>query len=316
MNTILQKKISVITVTYNSVKEIAACIDAVIAPPDPRIEMLVIDNASADGTVDFLRDKYHGRAQLTCVFNDENVGFARGCNQGVLATTGEYILLLNPDTRAPMDQILKLAEFLDQHQDVGIVGPKIVDEHGITQESYGYDLTPMNEIVGKLMYSRYLENIPGIRSWKERRLVKDHEMDVGWIGGACTMIRRNLLDKVGGIDPAYFFSHADMIDMGKSVRNLGYRVVLYPDVIIVHEGSKSIVSNRDIVLKRAYQGTLYYFRKYYGNSTVFSVKVIYVLLSMLKAMVSLPLSVIKKDPYRDIGMAHAKKRMANYYRRN
>ncbi len=301
-----EKLISVITITYNSEGEIVNCLDAISNPSDPRIEIVVIDNVSHDATKSLLQHHYGQHPQVQLVFNDENIGFARGCNQGAQLTTGKYILLLNPDTVAHATEVIQLAEYLESHPKVGIVGPKIVDEYGTTQESYGYDLTPWNEIVGKLFYSRYLEIIPGVKKWKDSRLLKDTEMEVGWIGGACTLIRRELYEQVNGIDEAYFLSHADMIDLGKSISKLGYKIVLYPKVSIMHAGSKSIVNNRDMVLQRAYRGTLYFFNKYYGFWTTLIVKIIYVLLSIIKTLVAFPISLVKKEPYRDIAHAHAK----------
>jgi GT2 family glycosyltransferase len=306
MESTQEKLISVITITYNSQDEIVQCVDAVINSGDPRLEMIVIDNVSTDGTIALLQEKYAHTKNVRLVFNDENIGFARGCNQGARLTNGKYILLLNPDTVASGHDILKLAEYLDHHPGVGIVGPKIIDEQGITQESYGMDLTPWNEIVGKLFYSRYLEIIPGVKKWKDGRLLKDAEMEVGWIGGACTLIRRELYERVNGIDEAYFLSHADMIDLGKSISKLGYKIVLYPDIQIVHAGSKSIVNNRDMVLERAYRGTLYFFKKYYGFWTTLLIKIIYIILSCIKASVALPIALFKKDPYYDIARAHFK----------
>lgn len=301
-----KKLISIITITYNSQDEIESCLDAVSVPENDDVEIVVIDNVSTDGTVALLKEKYTHRKNVNIVFNNENVGFARGCNQGAQLTTGKYILLLNPDTIAPITEIMKLADYLESHPKVGIVGPKIVDEQGTTQESYGQDLTLWNEIIGKIFYSRYLEIIPGVKQWKHSRLLQDTEMNVGWIGGACTLIRRELYERVGGIDTAYFLSHADMIDLGKIISNLGYLITLYPQVVIMHAGSKSIVNNRDMVLERAYRGTLYFFKKYYGNPTTFFVKVLYIIMSLGKSFVAFPISLVKRNPYRDIAQAHIK----------
>jgi GT2 family glycosyltransferase len=95
-----------------------------------------------------------------------------------------------------------------------------------------------------------------------------------------------------------------MIDVGKQVREKGFEVVLYPAVEIVHTGSKSVASNRDESLRNSYIGTLYYFKKYYGPGTVLAAKAVYVFLSLTKALIAFPISLFKKDPYRNIAKAH------------
>lgn len=296
--------LSVIVITYNSREEIKACLDAVLTPPNDSIELVVIDNNSPDDTASLLRSVYSSHSQVRLFYNTENTGFARACNQGVGLAMGKYILLLNPDTVAPAHDLLRMVSYMEENPDVGVLGPRIIDEHGVVQESYGYDLTPLQELIGKTLYSKHAEMIPGIRSWKKSQLTRNTVSEVGWIGGACMLMRRELYQEIGGIDPYFFFSHGDMIDLGKRVKDIGYKIVLYPQSEIVHTGSKSVPSNRDEALRSAYLGTLYYFKKYYGKGTVLLVEAIYVISSFFKAFIAFPLSLVQKNPYRGIARAH------------
>lgn len=297
--------LSIIVITYNSANEIAECINALIANSNADIEVIVIDNNSPDGiTAPLLQNTYGTNPLIKLHFNKENTGFARACNQGVQLARGKYISLLNPDTIAPIADILKMADYMEQHPDIGVLGPRIVDEHGVTQESYGNDVTPWQEVLGKIFYSKYAETIPFVRNWKKKKLSKTKISEVGWIGGACLLMSRELYARIDGIDPYFFFSHGDMIDLCKRVKNIGYKVVLYPEIKIVHTGSKSVPSNRDQALRSAYLGTLYMFKKYYGPGTVFLVKTIYVTSSLAKSAIAFPLSLFKKNPYRAIAAAH------------
>ena len=298
--------VSAIVITYNSIQEIQSCLDAVRTPFSNKIELIVIDNVSQDGTQKLLKEKYENTEGVTVIYNDTNVGFAVGCNQGALLAKGEYVLLLNPDTVASAASILEMAQYLDTHQDVGVVGPRIVDEYGVAQESYGAELTPWNEFVGKVLYSKYFEKVPFVKKWKHAQLSTHAVQDVGWIGGACMMIRKDLYLKLGGINTVFFLSYGDMLDFCKRVQIEGYRVVLYPVVQIVHTGSKSVASNRDESLRASYIGTLFYFKKYHARSTIFFVTVVYVSTSLVKALIAFPVSLFKKDPYRSIANAHFK----------
>jgi GT2 family glycosyltransferase len=304
------KILSIIVVTYNSTNEIGECLDALVNTGnnkyDDKFEAIVIDNASADGTFAFLQKNYSNNLLIKLIYNNENTGFALACNQGVNVAQGKYVMLLNPDTVANIESVFELVKYIESVPSVGVVGPRIIDEFGTAQESYGNQLTPKQEIIGKLFYSKYLEVVPFIKKWKHRKLMSTEMVDVGWIGGACMLTRKHLYEKVLGIDKEFFLCHADMIDFCKKVKDLNYRIVLNPKVKIVHKGSKSVVNNRDKVLRVAYAGTLYFFKKYYSKWTVFLVKCIYVTLSLFKALVSFPISIFKPDPFTDIYKAHFK----------
>ncbi len=301
-----QKLVSIIVITYNSIGEISECLDAVLYPFNNDIELIVIDNVSKDGTIELLKQKYSNDKRINLIFNNENTGFARACNQGAAIASGKYLLLLNPDTIAPLSGIVELIHYSESHAEIGMIGPRITDEYGNIQESYGYDLTPKQEFIGKVLYSKHMEVFPFIKKWKKQNLSTSKISEVGWIGGACMLIKRELYTKINGIDLHFFLSHADMIDLGKRIKDLGYKIVLYPKVSIVHKGSKSIVNNRDSVLRIAYGGTLYFFEKYYSKTTVFLIKFLYVIISLIKSIVAFPLSLFKKDPYGDIATAHFK----------
>ncbi len=305
-----EKILSIITVTYNSINEIGECLDALVksAPGiyDDKFEVIVIDNASADGTFTYLEKNYSNNKLVKLIYNNQNTGFALACNQGAQMAQGKYVMLLNPDTVANINAVFELVEYMEGNSDVGIIGPRIIDELGTAQESYGNQLTIKDEFVGKVLYSRYLEIFPFIKKWKHKKLTSNEIAEVGWIGGACMLTQKDLYIKTGGIDKEFFLCHADMIDFAKKVKNLNYKVVLNPLVKIIHKGSKSVVNNRDRVLRVAYAGTLYFFKKYYSPVTVFGVKCLYVTMSLLKALFAFPISIFKPDPYRDIAGAHFK----------
>lgn len=292
--------------TYCSEKEIKACVDAVLLGAPDSVEVIILDNVSPDGTWELINQLYAQHPLVRLVNNTENVGFARGINQLAALAHGEHLLILNPDTVAPYESYAALSRYLDETTEVGVVGPRITDEHGMVQESYGYDLTPYNELVGKVMRSKYAEKIPLVKWMNKRSLERNEIQQVGWIGGACLMVRKSLFDELGGLDTHFFLSHGDMVDFGMRVKKAGHTIVLYPLVSIIHTGSKSVAHDRDRALYEAYDGTLYFFKKHYQGHIVFLVKCVYVITSFAKALVAGIVSLIKKNPYRAIAHAHGK----------
>ena len=298
--------VSVIIITYFSEKEIRACLDAASTTSDDRVETIVIDNCSKDETINILKREYEEKGNVRLVFNEENIGFAKGVNQGAALARGKYVLILNPDTIAPISAILTMVSYMEQHPDVGILGPRITDEYGTAQESYGDDLTPWSEFLGKIVHSKYVERLPFVKKWKEAKLGTKKILTVGWIGGACALMPKELFLSIGGIDTRFFLSHGDMVDIGKKIKLRKLKAVLYPDISIIHTGSKSVAHNREESLRASYIGTLYVFQKYHGAGTVFLAKIVYVTSSLLKTIVAFPISLFKKEPYRSIAKAHFK----------
>ncbi len=306
MESFTQKKTSVLILTYFSEHEIANCLRGILKGSDDRIEVIIIDNNSQDGTRTILKNEFEQYQQVHITYNQENIGFARGVNQAAKAATGDYLLILNPDTIINTDQILHLVDFLQDHPDVGVVGPRIVDEHGMPQESYGDSISIKNEFFGKIFHSKYLEKIKAIAKWKRKTLEKTNIQDVGWIGGACMMIPRKLFQSIGGIDEHFFFSYVDMIDLAVRVKYQGLRIVLDSTISIVHIGSKSVPKNRDKALYETYTGGLYYFKKHHGPVMVLFARIVYAIVSFIKATSAGFVSILKKREYGEIARAHFK----------
>lgn len=301
-----KKRLSIVIVTYNSAKEIGDCLKALEGFDSETVEIIVVDNASQDTTVEFLRQHYAHNPQYRLVFNDINSGFSGGANQCVALANSEVILSINPDTTVSVSSVMSMLDYFEHHPEIGIIGPKITDEYGVPQESYGKDLTPWNELMGKIFQSKYMEIIPWVKKWKREKLDTEKITEVGWIGGACFMMRKEVYQKTGGINQQFFLSHADLIDLSKKVKNLGLKNVLYAPVSVIHTGGKSSVGDKEGALRTSYIGTLFYFETYYGPWTIFFAKGVYVTTSLIKSIIAFPISLFQKNPYRDIANAHFK----------
>lgn len=302
------KKISILILTYFSEHEIVSCLTALCQSQEVgayTYEIIVLDNNSQDATVDRVRELMSQFEDIRLIENAENIGFARGVNQLAKHASGEYLVILNPDTIASRKDIGILIEYLETHPGVGVVGPRIVDEYGTVQETCGSGISIVSEVFGKLLLSKHVESIPYIKPIKRKMLDMQTPRSVGWVGGACLIIRKSLFENLGGIDNHFFFSYVDMIDLCARVRKKNLDVVYVSNVTIVHTGSKSIPSNRVKALIETYKGGLYYFRKHYGLFMMILIGILYVCISCVKSLISYILFIVKrKHVYKDIARSH------------
>jgi len=220
-------RLSIIIVTYNSREEIDDALRA-LRQPRPQIdhEIIVVDNASTDGTATHLRATW---PSVRAIDAGGNIGFAAANNLGVRETSSELVLLLNPDTRAHGPAVDRLVAALDEQRDVAIVGPRIVDAHGRAELSFGRMISPIAELRQKL-----LQRMTGVVDAMTR-----HSRDVDWVSGACLMIRRADLEAVGFLDER-FFMYTEDVDLCTRVRRRGRTVRFLADAQIEHLRGRSV----------------------------------------------------------------------------
>lgn len=224
--------LSVITISTNEAHWLPACLDALREHRgDLRMEVILIDNASTDGTGDLVREQY---PEVRLLRQEVKTGFASNNNWGIANARGRHILLLNPDTRVHRGTLPGLVASMDEHQDVGIAGAKLLNPNGTVQLTCRRFPGPM--AVASRWGERYL---PGwTQRWQDHYLMRefDHEndLDVDWILGAFLLIRRRALAATGlldiGFDPLYY----EDVDLCARMWRQGYRVVYRPDFTITH----------------------------------------------------------------------------------
>jgi N-acetylglucosaminyl-diphospho-decaprenol L-rhamnosyltransferase len=221
-------EISIIIVSFNARADLARCLESLrAAPPRSPHEIVVVDNHSTDGSADEARR----RPDVRLIESETNLGFARANNVGIRASRGANILLLNSDTIVPAGAIDRLLQVLHDHPDAAIVGPRLVDENGRAELSFGGTIGPFNELRQKLRARR--------RGFVERTTRRPHAPD--WVSGACLLVRRADADAVGLIDERYFM-YAEDVDFCSAVRARGRRVLFTPDVEVVHLRGRSALS--------------------------------------------------------------------------
>jgi GT2 family glycosyltransferase len=229
--------------------------------PRAEFEIIVVDNASTDGSVDTIKSSF---PDVKIIANSENLGFSAANNRAVRIAKGQYLFLLNPDTIVYPNSLDTLITFLDDHSDVGACGPKFLGADGQVHFSVGYVPT-----FRALLYGRTFLRSLGIfrRCHKEltaRNLNFEKTAEVEQLSGAALMIRRSVMEEIGSMDENFFMYYED-VDLCLRIRKAGLRIVFVPDSIITHIGGKSteqVSARRRIML---YRSMFIFFRKHRGR---------------------------------------------------
>ncbi|MCP3472149.1 glycosyltransferase family 2 protein [Bradyrhizobium sp. CCGUVB1N3] len=224
-------KISVVVVTYNSLAFIDRCLEPLLGIPDSEIQIIVWDNNSSDGTFQYIRDRY---PKVELRGGADNRGFAAGNNAAFQYCEGEYVLLLNPDAfLKSFDQIRSLASILTENPDAAAAGPMLVNPDGSHQVGdAGWSHTLLNAVGHTLFLHRI---IPGVKSIYLTRpgLLLRELVDVDWICGACLLVRRDIIARVGGLKEEIFMYGED-VEWCERMRGIDRRVLYVPSLQVVH----------------------------------------------------------------------------------
>lgn len=245
--------LAIVIVTYNSVDEIAQCIESLVGHTEPfPTTITVVDNASTDGTADFVRQRWPG---VQVIDAGANLGFARGNNLGIRATKSDYVLLLNPDTVAPPGAIPTLVRGLAAHPDAAIGGARLLNERGFPELSWGPPLGPWNDLKQKLLSSLYHRKVR--RYVRRIDKLSRQAREVAWVSGACMVIRRPDLEAVGLLDERYFMYTED-VDLCMQMRQRGRTVLYVAGAEVLHYRGRSAARNPATDRKRRKSQVAYY----------------------------------------------------------
>ena len=252
--------LSIIIVTYRHRDALMACLESLPAAcAGLSYEVVVIDNASGDGLVAELA---RTRPDVRAIQNAANEGFARGVNRGLALAQGECLCLLNPDTVCHPGSLATLVRFVREHPDVGVVAPKLLDPDGAVQFSCRRFPTNWTGLFNR--YSLLTRLFPNNRYSRHYLMTDfDHESqrDVDWLTGACMVTRRDVVDKVGGLDPAYFLWNED-VDWCHCMHDAGYRVVYDPAATVMHVVGASQASVPLWLIWERHKGMMHYSHKH------------------------------------------------------
>jgi N-acetylglucosaminyl-diphospho-decaprenol L-rhamnosyltransferase len=242
-------KLSIVIVSWNVRELLQKCLESLfLYGLNTEQEICIVDNASADGSADMVRQEF---PHIACIINDDNRGFAVACNQGIAATSGEYILFLNPDSAVTSESIGKLVTFLDENSHVGMVAPRLLDSDGTVQPS-----------VRK--FPRIWDSLAMFFQWKPREYTPVDTTSIEQPMGACMLVRRSVLQKVGPFDEKFYLWFEE-VDLCKRIKDAGFDIVYLPTAHIVHIGGRSF-GQRGLFDKQKifYTSFSYYLWKHFG----------------------------------------------------
>jgi GT2 family glycosyltransferase len=255
------RQVGIVIVTYNSAEEIGACLDAAMATG---AEVVVVDNASTDGTPDQVRQR-----GATVVVNPTNRGFAAAVNQGIRLVTAEYILMLNPDAVLKEGSLEPLRAACAA-PGIGAAGGKLVDFQGVVQAGFSVRRLPTPLVLAfeVLLVNRLWPGNPANWHYRCYDLRYDEPAEVEQPAGAFLMIRRRVWEDLGGLDERFYPIWFEDVDFCKRLRDHGYRVWYEPRAVAAHRGGHSI---RKILLENRefywYGSLLKYAFKHFHSGT-------------------------------------------------
>ncbi|MFH1825931.1 MAG: glycosyltransferase family 2 protein [bacterium] len=229
--------LSIIIVNYNNKKLLEDCLASIYQnTPKISFEIIVVDNASTDGSPAIVKEKF---PEVLLQENQENLGFAKANNLGLKTCRARYALLLNNDTVVKDAALDKLVEFMDQHPEIGACGPKLLNSNGSVQHQ------------GGLLAKKF---------WLSREPVS-----VNFVIGAALLVKKEVIEKVGLLDENLYFYNEDL-DWCASIKKTGFKIFFVPQAEIIHHGGKSSQGtfNQRLFIE-GFKGGLYFCRKHYGE---------------------------------------------------
>ena len=260
-------KLSIIIVNWNTKGLLDRCLGSIyLNPPLVPFEIIVVDNASIDGSPEMIKRRFPS-VKLIC--SESNLGFAKGNNAGIAHARGKYCLLLNPDTVVLPNAFDKMIEYIDRNPKVGIVGASLLDENHNPCASYGYFprvLSTAIEFSGLYHHSPFLKKLMRPLGM----VVTDTKpLEVEYVSGAALLIRTSIIKELGGLSEDYF-AYFEETDLCFQVRQKSWKIIVLPNAKIIHFGGASFQGINDKRWELLHKGLFTYLRRNRGSFSVLS----------------------------------------------
>jgi GT2 family glycosyltransferase len=288
-------EVSIIIVNYNTLGLLRDCLSSVMQTEGRVCEVIVVDNASADGSAGMVEKEF---PDVSLVRNSQNVGFAKANNQGIRLAKGKYTLLLNSDTIVRPGALGIMSAFLDSNAAVGGVACKLLNQDGTIQASVGNRPGPMLLLfrvlgVSRLISSdrsrRWLAHSFGfllgrtVRSYLTPYAIDRSPVEVESTSAACLMLRKEAVEQVGFLDERFFMYLEDM-DYCIRLRQAGWKLYYLPGGEVVHLGGGSSGGRMRNYSVHSYRALFYFYRKHFSYSTAIAARAMVVTALSLRWM--------------------------------
>lgn len=240
--------LSVIVVNYNAADFLVRCLNSIASQTQIDSEVIVVDNASQDNSLDLIRNNF---PWVILIANEHNLGFARANNLALKTCRANYVYFLNPDTEVLERCFRNMIDFMDQHPEIGLAGTRIVNPDGSPQSS---------------IEKRY----PGEKYAKQE--LRDLKGNLAWVMGASMIARRGIVEDLGGFDEE-FFLYGEEQDLCLRIRRAGWAIGYINEAAVVHWGGQSERENLPAeVWKKKFDAEFTFYRKHYSKRAIRGIK--------------------------------------------
>jgi GT2 family glycosyltransferase len=260
--------IAIAIVNYNTREHLRECLATVQAEAPSQV--VVVDNASSDGSIEIVRDTY---PWVVLHANKTNLGYGAAANQAIASCTAEYVLLLNSDTLLQPGTLQALSTYLDLHPRAAIVGPRLVNPDGSLQASCHAFPTPLNTLLVNTTLGRLIGYVPMLRNYHLHTWPHIQARVVPWVKGAALAIRREAFNAVDGFD-ASFFLYFEETDLCSRLGAAGWEVHFAPVTTIVHAGGASTMQLRTDTAIQFFASLRQFYQRHYTRRRLAALVVI------------------------------------------
>jgi GT2 family glycosyltransferase len=251
--------LSITICSWNTLKDLDACLRSL---EDERatvqFEVIVIENASDDGSPQMVQDKY---PWVNLQVQSTNLGFGKGHNLGFGLAKGKVLVALNSDTVVHAGALASMAAFLSENPDIGIAGPKLLNPDGSLQLSCRRFPTPIAALFRNTPFGKLFPKNRFTREYLMSDWAHDEPRDVDWVSGAALFLSRDAYAKIGGFDERFFMFLED-VDICKRAHEAGFRVVYYPKAVITHAIGRSTDLAANAMIRQFHQSMMLYYKKH------------------------------------------------------
>ncbi|MCY6484520.1 glycosyltransferase family 2 protein [Clostridium aestuarii] len=284
--------LSIIIVNYNTKELLKQTIQSVIDnTQNISYEIIVVDNASVDGSCDMVNKDY---PQVKVIKNTDNLGFPKANNKGIKIASGRYVMLLNSDTYVLENCLESCINYMDKYEDIGALGCKLVLANGELDHACkrGFP-TPEASLYYLLKLDKLFPEVKKFGQYKMSYVFEDEISEVDSLTGAFMIVKREVIKKIGVLDET-FFMYGEDIDWCYRIKEAGYKVMYYPEVRTIHYKGQSSKKKRLKTIYEFHRAMYIFYNKHYYKKYNFLVTLFVYIGITLRLMLALLVNIFKR----------------------
>lgn len=285
-------KLSIVVLCWNSRKVIPACLESLSRQETTfALEVIVVDNASEDGTASYVQQNF---PQFKLLQTGSNLGFSRGNNRGIEQAAGDYVLILNPDTELHPNMLEQWITYAETHPEAGAFGCRVLTSNGSLQFAARPFPNPLRYWIAALGLGSFVTRVLGMGVDTYAHWNPDVDRTIDWTAACALLVRANVLKKIGGFDERFFY-HFEDVDLCRRIWNTGAMILYAPTPTLKHIGGNA-PGRLPIALEiEKCRNRFRYFLKHYGRWGLWSCRCTLVFYAGLRFFYSCLLKVFRQQ---------------------